>query len=80
MGRRGGEITPRHDDARTRGGWHQPADYLEQRGFAGAIGAQDNNDLATTDIKRDVIECAVLPIESGDSGYLKHRRLQDKRG
>ena len=45
---------------------HDAGDGLHQRGLAGAIGAEDDDDLAAVDAKRRIAQRAVLAIGDAD--------------
>ena len=53
-------------DARAAGSRNQAGDHLEQRGLAGAIGAENDDDLAATDVERHAVERAMLAVEGRD--------------
>ena len=54
---------------------HDAGDGLHQRGLAGAIGAEDDDDLAAADAERRIAQRAVLAIGDADGGDLKHRPI-----
>jgi hypothetical protein len=60
-------------------GPHQAGDGVEQRGLAGAVGAQNHRGPPGRDLKRDAMQRLVLAVGDGDVLKPQHRRLRDRR-
>jgi hypothetical protein len=50
----------------------QPLDALHRRGLAGAVRAEDPEDLAFLDVERDIIDCHGLPVALVQMLHLDH--------
>ena len=72
-GKRGDVAAAEHHPL-ARKGTRDAGDGFQERGLAGAVGAEDRHDLAPVDTERDAVERAMQAIGQAEIVDLKHRR------